>query len=45
MSHMEEKRKETYETPAVEVVEVRMEGIVCHSGGLHNYNRENEEDW
>lgn len=28
-----------YEAPAVEVVEVRNEGIICGSGGTEDYNR------
>ena len=44
-STMKESIKESYETLAVEVLEVRMEGIVCLSGGLSNYKREDEEDW
>ena len=34
-----------YESPVTEVVELHYEGIVCQSGGLRNYNREDEEDW
>lgn len=37
--------KSVYEAPATAVVEVKTEGIVCLSGGLQNYNREDEEDW
>ena len=33
MSHMEEKRMETYEAPAALVVELKTEGIICESNG------------
>lgn len=42
---MEIQNKETYETPAMMVVELKTEGIVCQSGGLQNYNRGESEDW
>ena len=42
---MEAKNKETYEAPTMLVVEVKTEGIVCQSGGLRNYNREDSEEW
>lgn len=41
---METKNKQTYEAPAMMVVEVMTEGIICESGGLQNYNRQTEED-
>ena len=37
--------KELYETPAMMVVELKTEGIVCQSGGLRNYQREDYEEW
>ena len=43
--HIEAKNKETYEAPAILEVELNVAGIVCQSGGLSNYNREDEEDW
>lgn len=42
---MEAKNKETYEAPTMLVVEVETEGIVCASGGLQDYNRQDDEDW
>ena len=42
---MEYKTKETYEAPAMMVVELKTEGIVCQSGGLRNYQREDYEEW
>lgn len=42
---MEIQNKETYETPAMMVVELKTEGIVCQSGGLRNYQREDYEEW
>ena len=42
---METKKKETYEIPAILVVALKPEGIVCQSGGLRNYNREDSEEW
>ena len=42
---MEAKNKETYEAPTMLVVEVKTEGIVCASGGLQDYNRQDAEDW
>ena len=42
---MDYKTKETYETPAMMVVELKTEGIVCQSGGLRNYQREDYEEW
>ena len=42
---MEYKTKETYENPAMLEVELNVAGIVCQSGGLRNYNREDEEVW
>lgn len=40
---METKNKETYEAPAMMVVEVKIEGVICESGGLQDYDRQNEE--
>ena len=37
---MEKKDKGTYETPAVEVVEVQVEGVICDS--RNGYGDENE---
>ena len=45
MIHMETKNKKTYEAPAMMVVELKTEGIVCQSGGLRNYQREDYEEW
>ena len=42
---METKNKKTYEAPAILEVDLKVAGIVCQSGGLRNYNREDEEDW
>lgn len=42
---MEIQNKETYETPAMMVVELKTEGIVCQSGGLRNYDRQEYEEW
>jgi hypothetical protein len=42
---MEAKNKETYEAPTMLVMEVKTEGIVCASGGLQDYNRQDAEDW
>ena len=42
---MEIQNKETYEAPAMMVVELKTEGIVCQSGGLRNYQREDYEEW
>lgn len=42
---MEIQNKETYETPAMMVVELKTEGIVCQSGGLRNYDRQDYEEW
>ena len=42
---MELQNKETYEAPAMMVVELKTEGIVCQSGGLRNYQREDYEEW
>ena len=39
------KNKKTYEAPAMMVVELKTEGIVCQSGGLRNYQREDYEEW
>ncbi len=44
-SPMEAKNKETYEAPTMLVAEVKTEGIVCASGGLQDYNRQDAEDW
>ena len=42
---MEMDNKEIYEAPAVWTVEVEAEGVVCASGGLTNYEREEYELW
>ncbi len=42
---MDSTQKFSYEAPRTEIVELRNEGIVCQSGGLHNYKRQTEEDW
>lgn len=34
-----------YEAPAIEVVEVRNEGIVCGSGGTEDYNKNSPLNW
>lgn len=34
---MEEQLKQTYEAPAVLVVEVKTEGIICGSGNTNDY--------
>lgn len=44
-SPMEAKNKETYEAPTMLVVEVKTEGLVCASGWLQDYNRQDAEDW
>ena len=45
MNTMEYKTKETYETPAMLEVELNVAGIVCQSGGLRNYDRQDYEEW
>ena len=42
---MESKHKKDYKLPVMLVVELKTEGIVCASGGLENYNRQESEDW
>lgn len=42
---MKTKNKETYEAPAILEVELNVAGIVCQSGGLQNYNREDSDEW
>jgi len=37
--------KDYYESPVTEVVELHYEGIVCQSGGLRNYDRQDYEEW
>jgi hypothetical protein len=37
--------KETYQTPSVLIFEVKIEGVICGSGGTESYNRNTEEDW
>ena len=39
MKHnMETRKKELYEAPAMDVVEVKAEGVICQSGGTQNYD-------
>ena len=42
---MEEKNRLIYDPPAVWIVEVEAEGVVCASGGLTNYDKEDYELW
>lgn len=42
---MESDQKAFYEPPRVEVVKVKSEGVICASGGLTNYEREDYELW
>ena len=42
---MEETRRLLYEAPVTSVLEVDIEGIVCQSGGLKDYDRENGQTW
>lgn len=42
MYHMEVNDKWPYEAPAVEVVEVNTEGIICESGNRDGYGNPNE---
>ena len=42
---MEVNNKQPYETPAVMVVEMRSEGIICASGGTEDYNRNTPLNW
>lgn len=37
--------KAYYEPPRVVVVKVKSEGVICASGGLKNYEREDYELW
>lgn len=37
--------KNLYETPTVEVVELKSEGIVCGSGDTEDYFRNNPANW
>ena len=34
-----------YEAPAVEIVPVRSEGIICGSGGTEDYNKNSPFNW
>ena len=34
-----------YEAPAVEIVPVRSEGIICGSGGTEDYNKNSPLNW
>jgi len=34
---METRKKELYETPAINVVEVNAEGVICQSGQMPQY--------
>lgn len=42
---METERKEQYEAPEIQVVELSAEGIVCGSGGPADYHRYSPVDW
>ena len=37
--------KVSYESPEVEIVEVKNEGIICASGGTEDYNRNTPLNW
>lgn len=37
--------RQPYEAPAVEIVPVRSEGIICGSGGTEDYNKNSPLDW
>ena len=47
--HMEKSYKKEYESPALMVVEVKTEGVICESipgqGGLDDYNVKSAQDW
>lgn len=42
---MEVNDKRPYEAPAVEVLEVKTEGIICSSGGTEDYNKNSPLNW
>ena len=37
--------RQPYEAPAVEIVPVRSEGIICGSGGTEDYNKNSPLNW
>lgn len=39
------KHKEQYETPSTEVVEVKMEGVICESSGTKDYTPNSLQEW
>ncbi len=42
---MKTKQKESYVTPAACAIDMEFEGVVCASGGLTDYYREEHENW
>ena len=42
---MEESQKHPYVPPVVEVVDVKFEGVICASGGLGDYNKQDPREW
>ena len=37
--------RQPYEAPAVKIVPVRSEGIICGSGGTEDYNKNSPLNW
>ena len=42
---MEDYLKVLYEPPVTKTLELSIEGIICQSGGLTDYNRGSEQTW